>query len=735
MSQPASDDEIDDHGNIRISSANRSNHSSPRSIVSLNLADYHDAVLENIGGISDGNIVPRNKQRADSSPVYDNNTIYNNQKTTNNNHSSHHSNHSSILASPKNSSSGYKKSNSSGSLANRDHATLAHRESHSSHSLERDGYNATPATIHNISGLTHYSNTGYNDFQNKFEQKHQKYRKTSLKNRTSSITSQPVCPIELQKTLDPQIQEELENLNFCSNQINQIENELECARSEHRAVLQSISTTLLSKTRELNLKRSDCVKKARPFYIAKYKAKLAQKMAEEATIKYQRAVQHHEDAKEMVCIAEMNMKMAPTDPAWHQMLNVATNRVNEAEIERTHIETTVKNSTKSAFETQTFMAKLNKEHKQSIKDAREYFDLKNRLSENLDGRQEIVEKKQEELDAAKVEYKQALKRLENISERIHFAREQASVAKKRHLSRQKNSSLNSSSYKRKCSDASAISSHDDNCNSNSISTDDKPRVSTTSSGGIHILQNNNNSNSNSNRPTLHLDLQSHQLSNNSQENNFIIDPSQLEESQSVLEIALAKHRQRFGENQMVLSPTKNYIPEFYSEAHMNNDIHSDLKRRDSLENLDQATDSNLTSRQGSSEINISSGAASEKVDFSKNLNKLNQQMNHLNLGSTSTGISRTSGISSDMENYLMKERILDDNIKNIDNEKKVGTFQGHRSALSSGYGGSFKSNHNAADDLESSPNGNLTRKGHHRNSSTGNKMGGWLSLNVKDLGK
>merc|ERR1712176_1415084 len=337
--------------------------------------------------------------------------------------------------------------------------------------------------------------------------------------------------------------------------------------------------------------------------------------------------------------------------------------------------------------------------------------------------------KQEELDAAKVEYKQALKRLENISERIHFAREQASVAKKRHLSRQKNSSLNSSSYKRKCSDASAISSHDDNCNSNSISTDDKPRVSTTSSGGIHILQNNNNSN----RPTLHLDLQSHQLSNNSQENtnNFIIDPSHLEESQSVLEIALAKHRQRFGENQMVLSPTKNYIPEFYSEAHMNNDIHSDLKRRDSLKNLDQATDSNsnLTSRQGSSEINIHnsglSGAVSEKADFSKNLNKLNQQMNHLNLGSTSTGISRTSGISSDMENYLMKERILDDNIKNIDNEKKVGTFQCHRSALSSGYGGSFKSSHNNGDDLESSPNGNgnLTRKGHHRNSSTGNKMG------------
>lgn len=241
---------------------------------------------------------------------------------------------------------------------------------------------------------------------------------STLKSRTSSITSQPICPDDLKRALDPQIQIELDRMNQTSNNINQIENKLETARSEYRAILSHSSNQL----EQCSTRLGSCVSKARPYYIAKHEARQAQKRAQEATIKYERAVSCHEAAREMVSLAEQNMRNNAVDLAWHQMLNHATNRVNEAEIERELSNEDVSKCTIKAIMTQTEVHKLMKILKNYIEKSREYFELKNLLCEKVDSLQRRVKNYENSLGDAKISYKTAMRSLEHISERIHAAR-------------------------------------------------------------------------------------------------------------------------------------------------------------------------------------------------------------------------------------------------------------------------------------------------------------------------
>jgi len=246
----------------------------------------------------------------------------------------------------------------------------------------------------------------------------QRSSNSTLKSRTSSITSQPICPDDLKRALDPQIQIELDRMNQTSNNINQIENKLETARSEYRAILSHSSNQL----ERCSTRLGSCVSKARPYYIAKHEARQAQKRAQEATIKYERAVSCHEAAREMVSLAEQNMRNNGVDLAWHQMLNHATNRVNEAEIERELSNEDVSKCTIKAIMTQTEVHKLMKILKNYIEKSREYFELKNLLCEKVDSLQRRVKNYENSLGDAKISYKTAMRSLEHISERIHAAR-------------------------------------------------------------------------------------------------------------------------------------------------------------------------------------------------------------------------------------------------------------------------------------------------------------------------
>lgn len=539
-------------------------------------------------------------------------------------------------------------------------------------------------------------------------------RKHSLRNRTSSITSQPVCPIELQKALDPEIQQELENLNICSNKINEIEHNLQTCRSEHRAVL-SKSAQLLG---QCSKKLGNCVEKARPFYIAKYKAKAAQKCAQDATQKYERAVSNHEGAKEMVNYAEQSMRLNATDPAWHQMLNHATNRVNESEIERHLIEQEVQRTTKLAITTQQSMSRLNKDNKNSISMSREYFELKNKLSEKLDLLQRKVEKTQEELSGAKINYKAALKRLENISERIHYARDQQKRRLKKKSSssqgghRSRSESLERSNYQSQYprknsnvsnSELSNISDSHESCGSSSTQykEDYHSTVTISEQQEFNLRQDINTKNKSSAHSTSTV--------KNTTPSAYTKIPEEfnrLEESRSVVEMALAKHRQRhlsgMNSSLVTLSPTRNYSKDdlHLTKAQSEIIIHEDLKRRDSLEKLDGQSASS-----GSFE-----GISKLGVDFSMAI-----------------------------DSFLMRDQGMDVNLQKMNLEQTSGTFNNRNHSSKS-----MKSQHSSHNNMSlssgvSSQTGsvnNMSDSGYGRQNS-GSKMGSFTfkSLNVKDLGK
>lgn len=101
-------------------------------------------------------------------------------------------------------------------------------------------------------------------------------------------------------------------------------------------------------TRRLKLsskKLGSCIEKARPYYEALEKAKVAQLECQAATLKYQRANEIHAAAKETVALAEQrfmsNSHEWQFDNAWQEMLNHATIKVRQQCKQQTRILTCV----------------------------------------------------------------------------------------------------------------------------------------------------------------------------------------------------------------------------------------------------------------------------------------------------------------------------------------------------------------------------------------------------------
>lgn len=399
------------------------------------------------------------------------------------------------------------------------------------------------------------------------------------KSRSGSVASGPICPVELQRALDPQIQLELENLNQTSNKINKIENRLESVRSEYRNLLSNATNALGRCAKKLG----NCVEKARPFYIAKYEVKICHKQAQNATIKYERAVRTHEDAKEMVNVAEQNMRLNKSDPAWHQVLNHATNRVNEAEIERYLIDEEVQKTTKAAILAQINMNRLNKDHKHAIHNSIEYFELKYMLNEKLDETQKHVSDIQNELKNAKIGYKKTLKTLENISERIHFAR----AAQKEFLNI-KEIPRQSSEYNYNEVRNHSCTLIDDECCGEVCTEKNSTKISSNEKCSNCSLNQNLEPLQTIEKAEFHQKLT---------KLNGIKD---LEKSQNVVEMALAAHKQQICrqlEQETNFQPfdRKNSSASHYSYSSQTSHediIHEDLKRRDSVERLDVLAQSN-----------------------------------------------------------------------------------------------------------------------------------------------
>ncbi|XP_076436986.1 uncharacterized protein LOC143276385 [Babylonia areolata] len=222
------------------------------------------------------------------------------------------------------------------------------------------------------------------------------------------------------ESLDPRIQVELEKLNKASEEINRLELELDDARASFRQTL-SESTQKLD---VLAKKLGSCVEKARPYYDARVKAKEAHLETQRAALRFERACSMHEAAKEMVQLAEQGYlrREQPSDPAWQEMLNHATMKVNEAEKERNESEQEHERTMIRFKQSEDTVQCLQKDLKRAITKSKPYFEMKARFNQIMEEHKHKVSVLEEDVGSAKSLYSTALRSLEAISDEIHRQR-------------------------------------------------------------------------------------------------------------------------------------------------------------------------------------------------------------------------------------------------------------------------------------------------------------------------
>ncbi|XP_040829372.1 SH3 domain-binding protein 5-like [Ochotona curzoniae] len=228
-----------------------------------------------------------------------------------------------------------------------------------------------------------------------------------------------------EEELDPRIQEELEHLNQASEEINQVELQLDEARTTYRRILQESARKLNAQGSQLG----SCIEKARPYYEARRLAKEAQQETQKAALRYERAVSMHNAAREMVFVAEQGVMADKNrlDPTWQEMLNHATCKVNEAEEERLRGEREHQRVTRLCQQAEARVQALQKTLRRAIGKSRPYFELKAQFSQILEEHKAKVTELEQQVAQAKTRYSVALRNLEQISEQIHARRRGLSV--------------------------------------------------------------------------------------------------------------------------------------------------------------------------------------------------------------------------------------------------------------------------------------------------------------------
>nr|XP_042907820.1 SH3 domain-binding protein 5-like [Parasteatoda tepidariorum] len=191
-----------------------------------------------------------------------------------------------------------------------------------------------------------------------------------------------VNEVNNEELVDPRVQVELERLNTATDLINKLEIELDEARSNFRLLLSESSL----RGNQLAKKLGSCVERARPYYEARMHAKQLQTQTQKAALRYERASSAHSAAKEMVYLAEEGLKKEGGcfDPAWQEMLNHATLRVNEAESERVLSQREHQKLSLAYNEAERIVQQLHQDLKKSITKSRPYFEMKAQFNQLLE---------------------------------------------------------------------------------------------------------------------------------------------------------------------------------------------------------------------------------------------------------------------------------------------------------------------------------------------------------------
>ncbi|XP_063629476.1 SH3 domain-binding protein 5-like [Cydia splendana] len=228
---------------------------------------------------------------------------------------------------------------------------------------------------------------------------------------------------ECSETLDPRVQIELERLNTATDEINRLEVELDEARLAFRRLLAEGHLRIQQLTKKLGTS----VHKARPYYEARFRANITSQELQAATITYDKANSAHAAAREMVFLAEQGLARlaegaeggVTLDPAWQEMLNHATHRVNQAEMDRAHATVTQRTKAAAHRAAAALVQQLQASLKRHITKSRPYFEEKARINTALEAQKARIQTLEEQVCEAKQQYSSALRNLERISDEIH----------------------------------------------------------------------------------------------------------------------------------------------------------------------------------------------------------------------------------------------------------------------------------------------------------------------------
>lgn len=252
--------------------------------------------------------------------------------------------------------------------------------------------------------------------------------------------------------LDPRIHIELEKLNNATNDINRWEKELDDSQSEFRLLLSS-------RTAELNRliqKFGTSIELSRPFYVALQEAKDSHKRLHDVTINYQRANVVHDEAKKRLGNTEKSIEKLKNgeekvknsdsgfDDGLQEILNIATLKVSETSKTKQDYSILHKKLTDEFTRCEKDVYNLEKKLYKHITKSQPYFELKDKLNDELNSIKCRIQKIQSNLIQSKCDYAQALKLLELISEEIHYQRKQASP-KNNNISLQNQNNINNNS--------------------------------------------------------------------------------------------------------------------------------------------------------------------------------------------------------------------------------------------------------------------------------------------------
>ncbi|XKL61199.1 hypothetical protein PGB90_008256 [Kerria lacca] len=246
-------------------------------------------------------------------------------------------------------------------------------------------------------------------------------------NQTDSVTT---------NTIHRKIPEiELEKLNNATDEINRLEIEFDEANSTFRILMEESVRKLKLLARKLG---SSCIERARPYYDAVELSKQAQLECQRAAVKFQKANEFHQAAKETVALAEERFLSKQHewefDSAWQEMLNNAIMKVTDAEHQKAESGREHQRKTTLFHAAEQKVQNLKQRCHRHISKSRPYFEEKIYYEEQLGAQRDRIRKLRAGIKKSKHEYAASLQRLEDISEEIHLKRRRNSEQKSRSTS-------------------------------------------------------------------------------------------------------------------------------------------------------------------------------------------------------------------------------------------------------------------------------------------------------------